>query len=100
MSELIGSQKDDALYVLDSFFRFSCPSMDDDVAKVLAEALLSVQVCTKALALVPQPGPVNPSMAARILVEMAKQLRRGNVSTLCKNAVYLKKHSEVRIACM
>lgn len=99
MSELTGSQKDAAVYVLSELFKINCARPDDKIAEQLAIAILSLKDCSKALALVPQTGGLPPGKVVEVLVGMAKQLRQHNVSFACFKGVKLRWYQTLRISC-
>jgi len=100
MSELTGSLKTDTTYVLREIFGISCEKPSDKIAEDLAEAVMKLSQCSKAIGLVPVPGPLASGKVAQILVNMAKQLRNKNVSPHCVNQLIRAKKSDFMIACM
>ncbi|VAW95615.1 hypothetical protein MNBD_GAMMA21-1501 [hydrothermal vent metagenome] len=100
MSELTGSHKDNTTYVLKELFGITCGKPDDKVAEKLATVIMSLESCSTAIGLVPQTGALAPTKIVDILVGMARQLRNGNVSLLCKEGIKAKWLRVMSLACM
>ena len=69
-------------------------------AEKIAIAVLSLKECSKALALVPVPGPLASGKIVDILVNMAKQLRLHNVSLTCKKLIARQWGGVIGMACI
>jgi len=86
---MMASQEDDVRLVTKHFSGFECREVTDEAVIAITSALDALRSCSKALALVPMPGAINASTALRYLVGVARQLRAGTYSIVCKNSVLL-----------